>query len=141
MVSADRRSEIMRNIKSRDTVPELTVRRLLHRMGFRFRVGKRTLPGNPDIVLARHETVIFIHGCFWHGHTCKDGRRPRSNLGYWNRKLDRNKERDLKSSRMLRKLGWKVRVIWECETTDIQRMERQLSRWLRETARKSKASD
>lgn len=111
-----RRSEIMGCIRSADTRPELVVRSLLHRAGFRFRLHDARLPGRPDIVLPRYKVAIYVHGCFWHGHKrCRDGRRPKSNTEYWNRKLDRNLARDARNARLVRRLGWKRIVIWECQ--------------------------
>lgn len=112
----ERRSEIMARIHSGDTTPELTLRRLLHRLGLRFRVHCTGLPGKPDIVLARYKTAIFVHGCFWHGHEgCREGRRPKSNTAYWERKLERNKKRDRRNIGDLRRLGWRALVVWECQ--------------------------
>ncbi|MBI3089617.1 MAG: DNA mismatch endonuclease Vsr [Candidatus Tectomicrobia bacterium] len=122
MVSAERRSQIMARIRSTDTTPEMTVRRLLHRMGYRFRLHVRDLPGRPDIVLPKYKTAILVHGCFWHGHRCKDGRRPKSNMGYWNGKLDRNKNRDKINKQRLRRAGWKPVVIWACQCTEEDRL-------------------
>src|SRR4051794_16548808 len=110
MFTKDRRSEIMRRITGKDTQPELRVRRTLHGMGCRFRLDREDLPGKPDIVLPKWRIVIFVHGCFWHGHDCKKGsrrRRPKSNTGYWNQKLDRNMRRDAEHSAQLAGLGWK----------------------------------
>lgn len=112
----DVRSKIMRQIKDRDTIPEMRVRSFLHRMGFRFRLHARNLPGKPDIVLPKYRAVIFVHGCFWHQHPgCKHSHIPKSNKGYWKPKLERNVKRDIKHRQELRELGWKVIVIWECE--------------------------
>ncbi len=123
----------MRLITGKDTEPEIIVRRVLHRLGFRFRLHRKDLPGNPDVVLPRRKTVIFIHGCFWHGHGCKKGsgkRRPKSNTDYWNAKLDRNVKRDRKHVRKLRQLGWKWIVIWACETKNEQGLEKKLRKLL-----------
>ncbi len=128
-----RRSEIMARIKGKDTAPELAVRRLLHAMGFRFRLHRHDLPGKPDLVLPRWRTVILVHGCFWHGHRCKDGRRPKSNEGYWTPKLDRNRKRDVRTISALRRLGWRVVVIWACQTTDEPQLEKRLRRTLSQT--------
>jgi len=130
MVSAERRSQIMARIRSTDTTPELAVRRLLHRMGYRFRLHVSKLPGRPDIVLPKYRTVVLVHGCFWHGHRCKDGRRPKSNTDYWNKKLDRNRERDKRNRNLLRKAGWKPVVIWECQCTDEERLEKIITKAL-----------
>ncbi len=104
----------MSRIRSKDTKPEMLVRRALHGLGFRFRLHVRTLPGCPDIVLPKHGTIIQVKGCFWHGHTCRDGRFPRSNSAYWTPKLLKNASRDRLNERKLRRLGWSVRSVWEC---------------------------
>jgi DNA mismatch endonuclease (patch repair protein) len=112
--AAAKRSETMSRIRSKDTKPEMLVRKALHRLGFRFRVHVRDLPGCPDIVLPKYSTIIQVKGCFWHGHTCRDGRLPKSNREYWVPKLLRNKERDISNERKLRRMGWSVRTLWEC---------------------------
>jgi DNA mismatch endonuclease (patch repair protein) len=116
--SAEKRSDIMSRVHSENTTPEIRVRKLLHRMGYRFRLHRTDLPGKPDIILPRYNTAIFVHGCFWHGcPTCRHAKiRPATNTGYWNRKLDRTIERDKENQRKLKALGWRVLVIWECET-------------------------
>ena len=107
----------MGRIKGRDTKPEILVRSLVHRMGCRFRVHVRRLPGNPDIVLPRHKKVIFVHGCFWHGHEgCPRAKRPTTNIDFWKRKLAMNMERDKRFKSELQSQGWKVLVVWQCET-------------------------
>lgn len=127
--SKEKRSWIMGRVRGRDTIPELQVRSILHRMGFRFRVHRRELPGKPDIVLPRHGKVIFVHGCFWHGHKrCPRSKRPTTNMGFWNRKLDKNIKRDMVFQRNLRSKGWKVLVVWQCE---IQRPEKLLGKFER----------
>jgi len=108
------RSANMSRIRSKDTKPEMLVRKALHRLGFRFRLHVRGLPGCPDIVLPKYQTVIQVKGCFWHGHTCPDGRLPKSNRDYWIPKLIRNRKRDKANDRKLRRLGWSVRNLWEC---------------------------
>ena len=106
----------MGRVKGRDTKPELLVRSMIHRMGFRFRLHRRDLPGNPDIVLPRHQKLIMVHGCFWHGHKkCSRARRPTTNISFWNKKLDENVKRDRRDQRRLRAMGWLVLVIWQCE--------------------------
>ena len=109
------RSENMRRIRSRDTVPELKVRRLLHNAGFRFRLHRKDLPGRPDITLPGYKVVIFVHGCFWHGHGCRRGRLPKSNLGYWEPKIRGNQLRDQQNCAALINSGWNPIIIWECE--------------------------
>ena len=124
-----RRSEIMARITGKNTIPELRVRRLLHQLGYRFRLHRNDLPGKPDIVLPRWKTVIFVNGCFWHGHSCKRGsknRRPKSNTGYWNSKIDANIKRDAKHHRALADLGWQSIVIWECELSAPERLKARL---------------
>lgn len=115
-ISPERRSLNMAAIKSRDTKPEIAVRKLLHASGFRFRLHRKDLPGRPDIVLPRYKTAIFVHGCFWHQHEgCKLASKPSSRQEYWKAKFDRNAERDRNSLTTLTELGWQVVVIWECE--------------------------
>ena len=106
----------MSRIRSKNTKPELIVRSVLHRMGYRFRLHRKDLPGKPDIVLPKYKTVIFVHGCFWHGHSgCKRGNIPKTNKNYWIPKINKNKDRDRKHRSQLKKQGWKVAVIWECQ--------------------------
>jgi len=109
------RSALMSKIRGKNTQPEMAVRRALHGLGYRFRLHVRKLPGCPDIVLRQHETIIQVKGCFWHGHRCLKGRLPRSNRFYWVPKLRKNKARDLMNERKLRRMGWRVRTIWECK--------------------------
>ena len=123
----EKRSWIMSRIKGKDTTPEKTVRSMLHRMGFRFRLHKRDLPGSPDIAMPRHNTVIFVHGCFWHCHPgCKDSGIPKTNTIFWQNKLGKNVERDKKNIENLKYLGWNVVVIWECETKDAEGLYKKL---------------
>ena len=111
------RSEIMAKVRSRDTAPEMQVRRSLHRAGYRYRVHRSDLPGSPDLVFPRHRIVLFVHGCFWHSHGCKKSKLPKSNVAYWADKIQRNVSRDSRVRSQLEKLGWKWRVIWQCELT------------------------
>ncbi len=130
-LTADQRRRTMQLIRSRDTQPELKVRRFLHRMGFRFRLHTAELPGKPDIVLRRYKTIVFVHGCFWHSHGCHRSVVPKSRLDYWQPKLLRTRERDLSTKSALRKLGWKVITVWESEAnkaTVLRRRFRDLSR-------------
>lgn len=107
----------MSNVKNRDTKPEHIVRRLLHKLGYRFRVQRKDLPGKPDIVLPKYRTVIFVHGCFWHGHPgCPRAARPTSNTTFWDTKLDKNIQRDSEVQAKLKESGWNVLVIWQCQT-------------------------
>ena len=120
-LTAAERSELMRRVRAKDTKPEMAVRSLVHRMGFRYRLHRRELPGNPDLVFPRLRKVIFVHGCFWHGHCCRSGQnRPRSNKGYWLPKLHRNKARDRANRAKLRRSGWDVLVVWECQVRRIE---------------------
>jgi DNA mismatch endonuclease (patch repair protein) len=127
----EKRSWIMSRVKGRDTKPEILVRSIVHRMGFRFRLHQRELPGNPDIVLARHSKVIFVNGCFWHGHKrCIRSKRPTTNTRFWNKKLDGNIERDKRFRKQLRQMGWKVLVVWQCETMKPEKLLKKLERFL-----------
>jgi len=106
----------MRRIRSKGMKPELLVRSIAHRMGYRFRLHARDLPGRPDLVFRSRRKIIFVNGCFWHGHSCKEGRRvPKSNVDYWMQKIAKNKVRDAKNRRKLKADGWSVLTIWECE--------------------------
>ena len=107
----------MAKVHSTNTTPEIKVRKLLHSMGYRFRLHRNDLPGRPDIVLPKYNTVIFVHGCFWHGcPTCHHAHvRPKTNSSYWNKKLDRNTQRDKENYTALESLGWHVLIVWECE--------------------------
>ena len=111
-------------VGSKNTAPELTVRSIFHKAGLRFRLHADDLPGRPDIVNRKKRFVVFVHGCFWHGHSCKRGKKPTSNVAYWSLKLARNKERDIAASAALQKDGWKVLTIWECQIADIRSLKR-----------------
>ncbi len=114
--SKEKRSEIMRAVKSKDSQAELSVRRMLHQAGFRYRLHVADLPGKPDLVFPSRRKAIFMHGCFWHSHkNCPAARRPSSNVEYWEAKLERNAKRDKENRKQLKNLGWKTIVIWECE--------------------------
>lgn len=114
--SKQKRSDVMSKIRSKDTKPEKILRSKLFREGFRFRLHKKYLPGKPDIVLSKYNTIIFVHGCFWHYHKdCREGRIPDTNSKFWKEKLYKNVEKDKKHQEACEKLGWKVLVIWECE--------------------------
>ena len=116
---AAKRSAVMRRVKGRDTGPERTVRRLLTRLGARYRLHRKDLPGKPDVVMAGRRLVLFVHGCFWHGHDCARGARvPRQNRDYWTAKVGRNRARDTASRAALEAAGWRVETIWECEMKD-----------------------
>ena len=118
-LTKEHRSWNMSRIKGRDTKPEIRVRSLLHQMGYRFRLHRKDLPGKPDIVLPKYDTVVFVHGCFWHRHPdCQYAYTPKSRVEFWNRKFARNVERHEEVEEQLTQLGWRVIVIWECETKD-----------------------
>ena len=118
--SKEKRSEVMRAVKGRDTKPEIALRKKLFALGLRYRLNVKELPGKPDLVFPKHKTVVFVHGCFWHGHNCKRGRRqPKQNAEYWIEKIARNKARDKKNAAELKKLGWRVIAVWECELKDL----------------------
>lgn len=125
-----KRSAIMRRVQARNTRPEVRVRQALHRLGFRFRLRRDDLPGKPDVVLPKHRIAILVHGCFWHGHSCSHGRRPSSNSLFWEQKLSANERRDERVEADLRSLGWKVIVIWECETKNSSILDETITRWL-----------
>lgn len=117
--SFQKRSDIMSKIGGKNTKPEILVRKFLFSKGFRYRINVKTLPGKPDIVLPKYKTIIFVNGCFWHGHNCKKGKLPSSNTDFWKEKISNNKSRDAKNSDLLVKLGWKVIIIWQCEISKI----------------------
>lgn len=112
------RSRMMSNIKGKDTKPEMAVRRFLHQQGFRYRLHRKDLPGKPDLVLPKYQAVIFVHGCFWHGHDCRYFRLPKSRTEFWDRKISGNKARDARNLSTLEEAGWKVITIHECEIRD-----------------------
>lgn len=128
--SKTKRSQIMAAVKSKDTTPEMAVRRLLHGMGFRYRLHVSTLPGKPDIVLPRLRKIIEVRGCFWHSHSCGNCRLPTTRHAWWKAKLARNAQRDQTTIRVLRKLGWRVLVVWECQTPHPGRLARRLRSFL-----------
>ena len=132
-VSKSKRSEMMRAIKSRDSKIELTVRRMLHKAGFRFRLHRKDLPGNPDLVFPGRKKVVFVHGCFWHQHpdpNCRISHRPSSNTKYWHPKLERTIARDARNLSTLREQGWKALVLWECQMRDNDLLLNQLIQFL-----------
>ena len=129
------RSELMARVRSKDTRPERLVRRLAHRMGYRYRLHYRKLPGRPDLVFPRLKKALFVHGCFWHQHPnpeCRLTRLPKSRLEYWRPKLENNRRRDQRQQDALLDLGWRFMVIWECETLDIPRLADKIQTFLTE---------
>jgi DNA mismatch endonuclease (patch repair protein) len=128
--SKSKRSDIMSHISGKETKPEILVRKFLFSNGFRFRKNVKYLSGKPDIVLPKYKTVIFIHGCFWHGHTCKRGALPTTNIEFWKTKIGRNIERDKHDISELEKQGWHVTVIWQCEIKNIELQNERLTKLL-----------
>ncbi len=124
------RSANMRAIRSKDMRPELAVRKLVHAMGYRYRLHGKGLPGRPDLVFGPRRKVIFVHGCFWHAHNCKTAHLPKSNRSYWVPKLKRNRERDEKNLVALKEQGWRALIIWECETREERGLKRRLKQFL-----------
>jgi DNA mismatch endonuclease, patch repair protein len=126
------RSRIMRAVKGQNTTPELVVRRLVFGSGYRYRLHRKDLPGKPDLVFPRLRKIIFVHGCFWHAHTCARGARiPQNNRQYWVQKIQRNAIRDRKNRAALKKLGWEVHIIWECELKDVGKLQSGIGRFLK----------
>ncbi|MFN3521536.1 MAG: very short patch repair endonuclease [Phenylobacterium sp.] len=126
--TAEQRSAVMRRVKGRNTSPELVVRRLLWKLGARYRLNRSDLPGSPDIVLPGRKLAIFVHGCFWHGHDCPRGARvPKANRDYWIAKVARNRARDERAEQALAASGWRVETVWECQMKDRQALESRLA--------------
>jgi len=118
-VSREKRSQVMASVKQKNTSPEITVRKYLHRQGLRFKLHDKALPGKPDMVFPKYKIVVFIHGCFWHGHKkCKLARMPKSNVDFWKNKIDGNKTRDSKHIKKLKRIGWCPIIFWECELSN-----------------------
>ena len=127
----EKRSQIMSRVSSGNTKPEIAVRSLLHDLGYRFRLHRKDLPGKPDITLPKHKKIIFVHGCFWHGHTgCSRSKRPLTNKEFWREKLDKNIERDKETVDALRELGWNVLIVWSCEVKDNDKLKTKLLSFL-----------
>ena len=124
------RSAIMRAVGSKNTKPEIVVRRLAHRLGYRFRLHVKDLPGKPDIVFPRLSKIVLVHGCFWHGHRCRYGQLPKSRLEFWGPKIEANRTRDKRTLKSLRSLGWMVLVVWQCQTKDLEKLEKRLKDFL-----------
>ena len=129
--SIEKRSWVMSRVRGRETSPEIKVRSLTHKLGYRFRLHRKNLPGKPDLVFPFRKKVIFVHGCFWHGHDCPRGQRtPKTNTGYWVEKIRKNIERDAKSQSELQSLGWSVLVIWECEIKNLDKIACKINGYL-----------
>lgn len=137
-VSEEKRSYIMSRVRGKDTQPEIIVRKMLHKKGVRYRLYRSDLPGKPDIVIPKRKLIVFIHGCFWHGHEgCRKGSLPKSKVEYWRKKIEANKERDKNTIAQLNELGWETAVIWQCETRDGIMLSQRLDRLLSETVENS----
>jgi DNA mismatch endonuclease (patch repair protein) len=133
----EKRSEIMRAVKSAGTGPEIKLRKALHARGFRYRLNVKALPGKPDLVFAKYRAVLFVHGCFWHGHDCARGARvPKSNAAYWRAKIAGNVKRDHESIAALQRHGWYVKISWECDLKDLHKEANKVAGWLK--SRKTK---
>jgi len=128
--SPESRSALMARIGGKDTAPEMVVRRLLHALGYRFRLHRRNLPGTPDIVFPARRKVVFVNGCFWHAHGCRIGQPPKSRREFWGPKLVRNRSKDARNRRALRRQGWGVLTVWQCQTRSAERLEIQLRSYL-----------
>ena len=121
----------MARVRQRHTTPELVVRSILHKMGYRFSLHKKDLPGTPDIFLRKHRKVVQVHGCFWHGHECRKGRLPKSRISFWRDKIGKNRRRDEQALAALKAIGLDVLVVWECETKNIEILSRRLEGFMR----------
>lgn len=128
--SPEQRRRIMQSVRTKNTGPELAVRRALFAAGFRYRLHRRGLPGSPDIVFPSRRKVIFVHGCFWHGHGCSKGKAPKSRTDYWLSKITANRERDERNLRALSELGWSALVVWQCELSDLPDLTHRLGIFL-----------
>lgn len=141
-ISKERRSANMRAVKGRDTGPERLVRSLAHRMGYRFRLHRTDLPGKPDLTFPSRRAVIFVNGCFWHGHSCKRGQsRPKTNVTFWKTKLARNAARDAEQLARLKAAGWRALVIWECQLADTRTLGARIKRFLNRPARSRRTAE
>lgn len=129
-ISREQRSLLMARIRSKDTKPERSIRSLLHMMGYRFRLHRKDLPGKPDIVLARHMKIVLVQGCFWHGHSCRLASKPKSNSSYWQAKIAANRNRDRANIAALKRAGWRILELWECDIRAGRRIEQRLRRFM-----------
>jgi len=132
-LSSERRSWLMSRVHGKNTKPEIAVRKLIYALGFRYRLHDRTLPGSPDIVFKSRKKVIFVHGCFWHGHRkCPRATMPKSNKDFWQDKIKTNRKRDAKDERKLESLGWKVMTVWECQLKNSEKLAERIKKFLSE---------
>ncbi|MEO5957934.1 MAG: very short patch repair endonuclease [Opitutaceae bacterium] len=136
-VSSKTRSKIMASVGTRDTGPEVALRKALHRLGYRYRTSYPTLPGRPDIAFPRLRKVIFVHGCFWHGHHCRWGKLPKSRPEYWVPKLATNRSRDSRVLRSVRRAGWKAFVVWQCQIRNLDKALPRVLKFLRSSGRRN----
>lgn len=126
-VASERRSAIMRSVRQKDTAPEMAVRRIVHSLGARYTLHSKKLPGHPDLVFPRRRLCIFVHGCFWHRHLgCRLASTPKSNVEFWREKFARNVERDARKENELKAAGWRVEIVWQCETNDLEKLKERL---------------
>ena len=137
----DQRRRIMKAVKTKNTGPELVVRKALTSLGYRYRLHRKDLPGSPDIAMIGRKKAIFVHGCFWHGHECQKGKAPKSKLEYWGPKLKANRDRDERKARELRDLGWSVLTVWQCELQDLESLRARLVDFLGNAPSQGKTSD
>ncbi|MGO7921971.1 very short patch repair endonuclease [Rhizobium ruizarguesonis] len=137
-ISSEQRSTNMSRIRSTGSVPEMLVRRTVHSLGYRYRLHVRALPGTPDLVFSSRRKVIFVHGCFWHGHGCRvGGKGPKSNTSYWTPKIKRNQQRDQNAMEALQEAGWQTLVLWECELKDVPELAERLIAFLGPSIRRT----
>lgn len=135
-LSPERRSWLMSRVRGWNTTPEMAVRRAAHRLGYRFRLMRKDLPGKPDLTFPKYRAVIFVHGCFWHRHSgCRKASTPKSRETFWNEKFERNVARDARVVEELVRLGWRVMTIWECDTKDVGGIDRRLDSFLKDNAK------
>ena len=137
----EQRRRIMQSVGTKNTGPELAVRKLLHGLGYRFRLHRRDLPGKPDIVLPGRRKVIMVHGCYWHGHDCKKGRLSKSHTDYWGPKIEANRRRDTEKEEALKRLGWTVTTVWQCEIADIELLGQRLAAFLGPSTKSDRLPD
>lgn len=129
-LTAQQRSELMSKIKGKDTAPEMIVRRIVHGLGFRYRLHRKNLPGKPDLAFSARRKVIFVHGCFWHGHGCKIGKLPKSRPEFWRPKIEGNRRRDEATLAGLARAGWVSLIVWQCETKDLSALRNKIVEFL-----------